>query len=450
MSYLQPSSNTNISITIFSDDAYHSQENSVSNTNTSSAKKIRFNSHSSPIQDVPKTGLGSSAALTTVVTAALVGYYRTIADKPPSSSSSFSSSSSLGSSQKALDPTSREDLNVIHNLSQLAHCTAQGKIGSGFDVGSAVYGSIVYRRFPSTALVPVIDLGNSINAKNQGSANTQGTTPFCKMVKTLVDSPQTDSIWSPLKHDPCSMPPGISLLMGDVCGGSETPKLVSTVLQWRKDKPEEANALWNSLNAANMAFVKTLTQLQTLFEKDAAQYAKLLDKYASFSAGNFSIPISSNSDCNQNDEGNNINIRENENDDLILQLKKNIFHIRRHLKQMTKLSNVPIEPDSQTELINRCTVELPGVLGGVVPGAGGFDAIALVVVSKSVDEIKLITQNINNAQNLSSGSGSSEKESGKMEKKGLPISWLELREQSRGLVEERFDNSDYQNFKKVN
>ena len=45
---------------------------------------------------------------------------------------------------------------------------------------------------------------------------------------------------------------------------------------------------------------------------------------------------------------------------------------------MSIASNVPIEPPSQTQLIDACS-ELPGVVGGVVPGAGGFDAIALLV-----------------------------------------------------------------------
>lgn len=334
--------------------------------------------------------------MTTVVTAALIGYYRTI-------SNDDSSASSLGS-KKALDHTSREDLDIIHNLSQLAHCTAQGKIGSGFDVGSAVYGSIVYRRFPPSALLPVIDLGSNVGSSKDGSA------PYIKEVHKLINAPHNDkSIWAPLQHDSCSMPPGIALLMGDVRGGSETPKLVSNVLKWRKDKPEEADELWANLNKANMSLVQTLAELRTLFEKDANKYSFLLDKYAGISKYDTKKPTSSS-------------------DDLILKLIKNISVVRKYLKQMTILSKVPIEPDSQTELIDRCMNELPGVLGGVVPGAGGYDAIALVVISKSIDEIKVI----------------SKKQSSHDINSHLPISWLELREQSRGLVEEKFNNPDYQ------
>ena len=39
------------------------------------------------------------------------------------------------------------DLDTVHVIAQTAHCLAQGKVGSGFDVSSAVYGSHRYVRF---------------------------------------------------------------------------------------------------------------------------------------------------------------------------------------------------------------------------------------------------------------------------------------------------------------
>lgn len=44
------------------------------------------------------------------------------------------------------------DLDVVHVIAQTAHCIAQGKIGSGFDVSSAVYGSQRYIRFSPEVL----------------------------------------------------------------------------------------------------------------------------------------------------------------------------------------------------------------------------------------------------------------------------------------------------------
>ena len=38
-------------------------------------------------------------------------------------------------------------LGLVHNVAQLAHCAAQGKVGSGFDVSASVWGHQLYRRF---------------------------------------------------------------------------------------------------------------------------------------------------------------------------------------------------------------------------------------------------------------------------------------------------------------
>jgi len=48
------------------------------------------------------------------------------------------------------------------------------------------------------------------------------------------------------------------------------------------------------------------------------------------------------------------------------------------MKEMGTLSGVPIEPDEQTRLLDVC-VSLAGVIGGGVPGAGGYDAVWLLV-----------------------------------------------------------------------
>ncbi len=48
------------------------------------------------------------------------------------------------------------------------------------------------------------------------------------------------------------------------------------------------------------------------------------------------------------------------------------------MREMGKLSDVPIEPPEQTALVDAC-VSVAGVIGGGVPGAGGYDAIWLLV-----------------------------------------------------------------------
>ena len=45
---------------------------------------------------------------------------------------------------------------------------------------------------------------------------------------------------------------------------------------------------------------------------------------------------------------------------------------------MGKESNAPIEPESQTELLEEC-LRVDGVLVAGVPGAGGYDAIFCII-----------------------------------------------------------------------
>ena len=53
----------------------------------------------------------------------------------------------------------------MHNLAQYCHCYAQGKVGSGFDVSAAVYGSQRYRRFSPSVLDALLATA-TVNATN--------------------------------------------------------------------------------------------------------------------------------------------------------------------------------------------------------------------------------------------------------------------------------------------
>ena len=83
------------------------------------------------IRDVHKTGLGSSAALITSLVCALLLRFGVIA----------------GASLMQGANEGDEGRRLAHNLAQYAHCLAQGKVGSGFDVSSAIFGSHIYTRF---------------------------------------------------------------------------------------------------------------------------------------------------------------------------------------------------------------------------------------------------------------------------------------------------------------
>ncbi|KAI8460944.1 hypothetical protein BY996DRAFT_1378993 [Phakopsora pachyrhizi] len=49
----------------------------------------------------------------------------------------------------------------VHNLAQYVHLLAQGKVGSGFDVSAAVWGSHKYRRFSEKCLNGLLSIEGS-------------------------------------------------------------------------------------------------------------------------------------------------------------------------------------------------------------------------------------------------------------------------------------------------
>lgn len=94
------------------------------------------------LPDVHKTGLGSSAALITSLVSGLLLHLGVIP------SDSFATEGGTESAS--------EGRKLAHNLSQYIHCLAQGKVGSGFDVSAAVFGSQLYTRFDPTVIEPLM------------------------------------------------------------------------------------------------------------------------------------------------------------------------------------------------------------------------------------------------------------------------------------------------------
>ena len=269
----------------------------------------RFLDFDRPLGEIHKTGLGSSAALVTALTAAVVSHYVPAA---------------------SLDATSADGQSRLHNLAQAAHCAAQGKIGSGFDVAAAVYGSCVYRRFSPRILDGLGEVGGP---------------GFSTRLRSVVEDGDPSRRWDmEVEKAAARIPEGLVLLMCDVDCGSETVGMVKSVLAWRQRRPEEAILLWATLQTANEDLAR---QLQGLA----------------------SGPSISPDDL----EG----------------LRSTILTVRSLIREMSAKAGVPIEPPVQTALIAACC-ELPGVVCGVVPGAGGYDAIALLVQDRGevVDDLR--------------------------------------------------------------
>ncbi|KAF2761717.1 ribosomal protein S5 domain 2-like protein [Pseudovirgaria hyperparasitica] len=171
-------------ITILADTAYYSNTPSPSPNNPSS----QFANFAVPLHSAHKTGLGSSAALVTSLTAALLAHYL------PPTSFSLSPSPSTNTDSNTTTNTTNKSKTHLHNLAQAAHCAAQGKIGSGFDIASAVHGSALYRRFSPSILA-------------QTTSSTPGSTPgFALTLTSLVQDTA-----APPKWDTQITPPNSSL-----------------------------------------------------------------------------------------------------------------------------------------------------------------------------------------------------------------------------------------------
>lgn len=291
-SYVSASRNFgSLSVTILADNDYYSE---TAAAHIPQANPGGFTKFGVKLQEAHKTGLGSSAALVTALVSAIV-IHRTV--------------------QPEELPAVRGKL---HNLAQAAHCAAQGKVGSGFDVGAAVYGSCIYRRFSPSVLSSLGDVGSP---------------KFEDRLFSVVEDVNSDSPWDVIFEDVGFKPPrGIQMVLCDVDCGSQTPGMVKKVLEWRNQNRQEADMIWNELQENND---KLRLELQRLTQNRATS-----------------------------------------ND--LEEVRSLIYRSRLWIKTMTKKSGVPIEPLVQTELLDRLG-QLDGVIGGVVPGAGGYDAIALLV-----------------------------------------------------------------------
>lgn len=264
---------------ILADNDYYSQ------STPNNGEPGRFAKFTVPLSSANKTGLGSSAALVTSLTASLLSHYLP---------------------QELFDIASSSGKRTLHNLAQAAHCAAQGKVGSGFDVAAAVFGSCLYRRFSPDILNQLPEAGSP---------------GFSEKLASVVDG----VVWDvEVQAEGLSVPKGVALRMCDVDCGSQTVGMVKKVLAWRSQDTEVSSKLWDNLQQRNEELA-----------------AKLRD-------GNVDdVPAAINA-------------------------------VRALIRKMGKLSDVPIEPESQTELLDAVSA-VDGVYGGVVPGAGGFDALALVM-----------------------------------------------------------------------
>ncbi|HUB92436.1 MAG TPA: hypothetical protein VL945_00585 [Candidatus Saccharimonadales bacterium] len=170
---------------------------------------------------VVKSGLGSSAALTVAA---------------------------IASALKALEV--KANRNQIHKLAQTAHSIATGKVGSGFDIAAASYGSIIYTRY-SPEIVKNLPPDYS-NKELLG------------LVKKRWD----------YTAEKFPLPKEFRLTFANFVGESMiTTASVGSVSEFKKGSPEAYNEIVGRLNQANVEAVEALRRIGN-GEQDAMEAFK--------------------------------------------------------------------------------------------------------------------------------------------------------------------------------
>ncbi len=314
---------------------------------------------------VAKTGMGSSAALTTSLVGVFLKYFNCI---------HLTNSNSN-------NETNIEDRRLVHNLAQLAHAVAQGKIGSGFDVSAAVYGTQMYQRFnPSGFKVCMDEYTIKKNPTKTDKANWLASDGH-NASNAIYDAVMNQKLWDGCSVNKLGLPHGFDIVMGDVCGGSESVSMAKAVLEWRKNGGKHANKLWNDLGDTNIKIYDILNCLiKNENENNSIEYNLVINKLSKISSKSFTnseILIEITSKCTTTTSSNLCKDIINN----VCELKRMFGITRQLLKCMGDLAGVGIEPDNQTLLCD-ATEKIPGVLCAGVPGAGGVDAVFAFVLSK--------------------------------------------------------------------
>lgn len=393
---LQSSSGQGINITVLGDNDFYSQRDTL-NLASNAAPTVSqlqslapFTKQKCRIADVHKTGLGSSAAMTTSLVACFLLHLQAI----------------------VLDDTGAvetEDLALIHNLAQLAHCAAQGKVGSGFDVSAAIWGSQLYRRFQPEVLHSCLDRIEKVTVEGEVDSATKVATSGARSDLLPVLDPH-NPLWKPSapatadKHmtaleglalgeddgglprpAPLQLPPGLELLLADVDAGSNTPSLVSKVLAWRKEKPDWAKQLYNVIASSNQSLADGLLRLRLLYAHEAGIYNATLGQAALLLSPEWEQWLHTLPDDppTNGDEAEEVNVHVSARSVLqaLIDVRNSLRSIRAGMRELGHRAGVPIEPPEIGGLIKEISDTIPGVVGGSIPGAGGYDAFYLIYIS---------------------------------------------------------------------
>lgn len=325
------------------------------------------------LSEVHKTGLGSSAAMTSSFVGALLKHFNI-----------------AHTNAGQLTPVS---LGLIHNVAQLAHCAAQGKIGSGFDVSASVWGHQLYRRFDPAlienlmrspirsrihtlqepgksieevgepiALLPTLDPCNTqwVPAKSSSSSSTavEGMLSFDAFAPCLRQVKARPA--------PLPLPPGVQLCLADVDAGSNTRTMVGKVSEWRAKHLEQADQLYKAVGSSNSSFADGLLQLHMAHAENPGAYTHVLNALSRIPSAQW--------DAYNTEHTSSTCVA-------FLHVRNAMRSVRAGMREIGMQSGAPVEPPEMTKLLDTTIEGAPGILGGGVPGAGGYDALFILFLA---------------------------------------------------------------------
>jgi phosphomevalonate kinase len=310
------------------------------------------------IGSVSKTGLGSSAALTSSVVAALFHFARTQV---------------FPRASKLLDVAQEKE--CIHRIAQSAHCVAQGKIGSGFDVYTACYGTCAYSRFAASRIEPLMAEKSKVVAVEGRSNIVSVTLSTLKNVMGDFHNLEKDPWVNTANAPTCrGLPRNFRLLLADIhAGGTETPGMVSKIFAWKNslDASDKTN-LWNRLAAANIHAIEELQKLTHLQSTNASDYAA-------------AVKVIATSLCGNDDEGWTTASKQSAVLAQFDAVRKAFSECRKLLREVGEKADVEVEPSKLTNLLDATLSNCKGVIAVGCPGAGGYDAVFALALEEEKD-----------------------------------------------------------------
>ena len=155
------------------------------------------------------------------------------------------------------------------------------------------------------------------------------------------------------------------MCLADVDTGSNTRTLVGKVSDWRAQHPDWAAQLYKIIASSNQSLADGLLQLHLAYANDQTAYTQVLETLSQRPSLDWDHYYKSHpsSTCA-----------------LFLEVRNAMRSIRAGMRELGSRSGAPVEPPEMTRLLDTTINTAPGIMGGGVPGAGGYDALFLSLI----------------------------------------------------------------------